>query len=962
MKTSQLHSEKPQFASSGLEGRSLRRTFLLAAAVISAVTLASSPVRAADNVLVNPGFETGDTTGWTTFGNAGVHNATQTYYNAGQCPADATAENINIFDGTSVGNVYGQFNAQVSYSWFQQTAATAGGSTWSASAWVYVSHEDMMAFPNAFWIEVAFLNSGGTVLGQYESFVVTNLYCANTNQFFPLDTWVHLDVTNQVQNGSVIATLPNGVMTAPSGTATVRYRTAFENVSYAGGSVYIDDCALNMLSGLVPPVVTNLVPNHLILSTSNELTYTIVSTNSVITNATVVAVTNTLTGSPVTITNRPGSGLTVAGLGTAVATVTMSLNSNTVYNVTASGTDGNGATGAAVASFDTIQPVLVWEAEDFNYNGGSWVTSITPDGGIFAYADQVGIPGIDEFDANPGNPSAPHYYRPSDGVSIQGAYEQDGNGAAIYREKFLAYFAANPGASTNGNTVDEEVGYNNAGDWLDYTRNFPAGNYNVYARYATSGSGRQAYFETVTSDPTQSNQTVVTNGTFSMTDNNWNVYQYVPLLDQFGNLVSVHLSGTQTVRAQVAAGGNPNENFYMIVPAVPPQTPVVSSIYPDGTHPFEATNYLTFTVSKGNGSSIPQGNVRLTLNGSDVTLALGLTGNTNSWTGSIPLLSNRIYSAVLTITNSTSLGISYALDFDTFSQANYMWEAEDWDFSGGGFIDDPVPTADSTVSGGLASGTLNADSYYYYPGGNGALGVAGVDYYFPPVSGETQQYRPFDQPGTQVCGDYLRDKFLAAQQQFSDPTIADFNIGYYAAGDWLNYTRHYPAGTFNVYGRMAGGAGPFNGTTLSLVTAGWGTDTQATNLLGSFSDASAAGWQTWHWVPMVDTNNNLVTVQFNGSTNTLKLTSGNNLNVNFLMLVPTTAPALPVRLTALKSAGQVTVSFTSQAGHLYTVEYTTSLVAPISWSALTVITGDGTTKTATDNPGPGARFYRVIIQ
>lgn len=704
----------------------------------------------------------------------------------------------------------------------------------------------------------------------------------------------------------------------------------------------------------------NVAPNNLILSTSNVLTYTIVSTNSVITNAEVVAVTNTLSGTAVTVTNVLGAGLSASGLGTRVATVTMGLNSNTVYNVTVSGTDSNGVTVTASARFDTIQPVLLWEAEDFNYNSGSWVTSVTPDGGTFAYAGLIGTPGIDEFDSNPSTAN-PHYYRAADAVSIQGAYEQNANGGAITREKFLAYYAANPGAASNGDTVDEEVGYNNAGDWLDYTRNFPAGNYNVYARLATSGSGQQAYFETVTSDPTQPNQTVVTNGTFSMTDNNWNVYQYVPLLDQYGNLVSVHLGGTQTVRVQIAPGGNPNENFYMIVPAVPPQTPVLASVYPDGVHPFEPTNYLTFTVSKGNGSSIPQGNVHLTLNGADMTSALSLTGSADSWTGSIPVLSNRIYTAVITVTNSTALGSSYVLNFDTFRQANYMWEAEDWDFSSGQFIDDPVPTGDSTVSQGVASGTYAPNSYYFYGGGNGALSMAGVDFNWP-STGQSQQYRPFDLPGTQVCGDYLRQKFIAAQQQFSDPNIADFNVGWYATGDWMNYTRHYPAGTYYVYGRMAGGGGAFSGTTLSEVTSGWGTDTQTTNLLGFFADANAAGWQTWHWVPMLDANNNLAKVQFTGSTNTLKLTSGNNLNVNFLMLVPVTTPALPVRMGVAQSSGQINLSFTTESGHLYTVEVATSLVATINWSTLTVIPGDGSTKTVTDSRAARARFYRVLVQ
>jgi len=937
---------------------------LTLATIVAGLLISSTSTRAdLGNQLVNPGFETGTAAaGWTRQGNAGVHWASQTYYNAGECPPDSPAQNLNVYDGTNIGNLYGTFSGS---SYFQQTFATVSGSTWSASAYAYASHEDLMGNPNSFWIDVSFFNSTNGLVTEYESPTVTNLVCGVVNTPFPLDTWTQLLVTNQVQNGIVIGTVPTGVLTAPAGTASVRYRVFFNQPggTYAGGSMYVDDCDMDLISGPIPPVITNVAPNGIILCTSNVLTYTAISGTSTITNVQVVATTNSLSTSPNTVTyGLTSSNLSVSGLNTFFPTVvTVTLASNTVYNVTVKATDANGVTATATAFFDTIQPVLLWEAEDFNYSGGVWLTNITANGGTFAYSNLVGTATIDEQDANPGN--GPHNYRASDPVSIQGAYEVSAGGLTLTRQKFIDFYAANPGASANGNTVDEEVGYNNNGDWLDYTRNFPAGNYNVYARLATDGSGAQSTFQTVTSDPTQPNQTTVTNGTFSMSDNNWNVYQYVPLLDQYGNLVSVPLGGTQTVRAQIAPGGNPNINFYMIVPAVPPQTPVLQSLYPDGVHPFEPTNYLSFTVGKGNGSGIPSSGVHLVLNGTDVTAQVSFSGTTNSWTGVIAISSNSIYSAVITVTNSTSLSSTYTISFDTFSQSNFMWEAEDWDFASGNFIDNPVPTADSTISGGIATGTLATNSYYGYPEDNSAnLSVAEVDFHFPLVGGETQQYRPYDNPATQVAGDYLRQKFVASALQHTDPNVADFNIGYYAQGYWMNYTRTYPAGTYNVYGRMAGGAGPFSGTFLSMVTSGWGTSSQTTNVLGYFADAAASGWQTWHWVPMLDTNSNMVIVQLNGSTNTLKLTSGNNLNVNFLMLVPVVAPALPVTLTVTRSGSQILISFPTQAGHSYTVSYTSSLQAPVTWTQLTVIAGDGTVKTATDALSSSARFYRVTAQ
>ena len=68
-----------------------------------------------------------------------------------------------------------------------------------------------------------------------------------------------------------------------------------------------------------------------------------------------------------------------------------------------------------------------------------------------------------------------------------------------------------------------------------------------------------------------------------------------------------------------------------------------------------------------------------------------------------------------------------------------------------------------------------------------------------------------------------------------DTNICEFNIAYFYATNWLNYTRTYPAGTFNIWGRLGAGGGAFTGCTLSMVTNGWGTSNQLTTVLGSFS-------------------------------------------------------------------------------------------------------------------------------
>ena len=184
----------------------------------------------------------------------------------------------------------------------------------------------------------------------------------------------------------------------------------------------------------------------------------------------------------------------------------------------------------------------------------------------------------------------------------------------------------------------------------------------------------------------------------------------------------------------------------------------------------------------------------------------------------------------------------------------------------------------------------------------------------------------------------MRKKFGAAQTQFGDPNIGPFNVGYFGNGFWQNYTRDYPTNYYNVWGRLAGGAGPFSGTTLSVVTNGVGTSIQSSNVLGTFSDPSAAGWQAWHWIPLLDGTGNKAVVHLGGKA-TLKVTSGNNINTEFFMLTPTVPP---VTLTAAVTAGQIHISIPTVTNFNYTVWSSGSVSAPAaSWTQVGSVMGSG---------------------
>lgn len=922
------------------------------------------------NQLVNPGWENGNT-GWSSQGNAPTWvtgNANAYYYNyggngGGPCGAPAGSFPIVMHGGIECAQSWGGGNGQVSY--WQQTVATLAGSTWSASGYGYTSTYDV-AVNGGFDVDVAFLDVSNNVLAEYQSSAVTNVQCGGPS----IDAWLYLPVTNQVQNGVIIGTVPAGVLTAPAGTVAVRYQDQWITGANAGGSVFWDDADLDLISGPVAPVITNLAPSYIYFVTNQQLTFTALGGNGAnITNVQIVATTTGLPGTgsgSITVTNGPGSpALTLVGLGTPNVDVSLALNTNTLYSVTVEVIDNNGIVVQQQDQFDTVSPVLEWEAEDFNFSGGEWITNITANGGLYAYTNQVGETSIDEQFAN----SATHgggAYRPSDPVNFQVLGEATSSGISYTQQKYAQYLAANPGSGNNQQTEPACVGWLSVNDWLNYTRNFPAGHYNVYARIATGASGPQCSLQQVTSDPTQPNQTVTNLGTFSLNGSGWNVDGYSALLDNFGNLVSVSLGGTNTLRVQVVQGGNPNLDSFLIVPAFTIPTPILESSYPNSVQPFEPTNKFVFTVGQSGGSPITAGGVHLILNGTDVTSQVSFTSTATTWTGAIAIATNDVYAAVINVTNSTHLSSSFVINFDTFTQNNYMWEAEDFDFNGGSFIDDPQPTGDFTVgASGYSSGTLQTNSYWGYPGGDpDNQAINGIDF-SNPGSGQPVQYRPADNFGTQVASDFLRAKFTNSAALLNDPNIGDFNIGYFNPGMWANYTHNYPQGNYYVYGRIACGNGAYTNALLSLVTGGWGTPNQTTSLLGTFTDTNPpVGWQTYEWVPLQDANGNLVAVPFNGSTNTIRLgcaTSG-SINVNFLMLVPAPASALPPQFTIAKSGSQVNISFPTQIGHTYYVLSTTSLSFPVTWSTNSTVGGTGSVQTVPDTIGGGAKFYRLQIQ
>jgi hypothetical protein len=964
--------------------------------------------------LLTNGFFVQGATSWTASASgASIVANNSTYPNTGGCTVDTRNIVPMPNTGTNVAKLTGSFVAGGSTNTWSQTVTVTPGSQVSVGGYSYVAHEDIMSGADSFYYEVDFVDGNNNLIGAYESGILTNLNCGSP----ALDTWEPMAVTNEMQvtggvnTGVVIAGLTNAIIQVPAGSANARYKAVFiQRNSTDTGSVYLSGANIGFLLAPVPPAVSSISPNLVTLCTNQYLSCTVTSAITTISSFQVTATTTTLGGNATnTSTYTIGSpGLTTSGLGTPSATVFLALATNTIYqsvSVTATDAD-NLAVSSSTVRFDTLSPLLVIEAGDFNFSNGQFIN--TPaNGGLALYLGKVGNQGIDE-NKIPRAGGAQSYYRSNDTTVVQAANPTSGT-----EQKFVTALALG-----DTNDIQVAIGNDTNGDWVNYSRNYASsGTYNVWCSLATSGSGAQVGFYQVLSDPTLGGQTTNFIGNFgssSFSDNSFFNYVYTPLVDQFGNRVALTITnGVQTFRGQIINGDTPNVAFYMLVPVVPVLNPIFLNVYPNQT--FVPTNTFTFSVGPAQGAQIFTNGIGLIVNGVPITSGLTFTALPGGgWTVNYAIQSNALYSVVINVTNANGLTNYYSGSFDTFNINNYHWMAVDYDFStnngttnggsvgdgwtGGLFIDNPVPTGDSGAPSSDNTYQFSTNSYFSYPSGYyggldpsglGAIAQESIDINWatnttqdPGLVVSNSIYRLSTDPsfgdgvGTQVAGDsFLLPEFIAARTNTlfgsdgssggPDPTISEFNVGYFYSGDWLNYTRTYPTGTFKVWGRLSAGGGAFSGCTLSLVTSGVGTSNQTTQVLGAFSDANPSGWQSYHWIPLSDTNGNPVYLHLTGKA-TLRLTapvnaspSGSGLNPLFFMLAPASAPALPFSVSASLSGSNIQISIPTQSGENYTLWHAATLTA--AWTQVgSTIPGNGSVQTVLQ-PASGAQGYYKVL-
>jgi hypothetical protein len=889
--------------------KSLNFPLLALAAVL---VLAASPAQAS-NLLVNPSFQTNNgnvvPTGWTYF--APPANTAHDYWIV--TSTDGCSPYLAAHSGSLLWKQWWANGIPTNVAGIYQTFGSAPGSIYQASGWLASKGCDGGGLGAGCytWIQVEFLGASTNVLALYKS----ALFSASVG----LDTWFQFQVTNACDLTQPVSTGdPNfttyaetgsvSQLVAPFGTVAVRYRYC---VLYTvnQGEADFDDAVLNQVSGPVPPVINNLFPQNMIfVNPSSNLSFNVSSPSGFTINTNGIHV--VLNG-----TNDVSGSLAISGSASSKNVVYSGLQSNSTYTVSISVTDVSNLTVNASTYFETtwvgIEPVTyLWEAEDWDFNSGVYINNpdlCSASGDPNCYFGKVGVEGVDEHYTT--GLSGP--FRPSDpiGTAPSGDY---------FRPNLFA-----------AGVIDYCINPFNYSEWVNYTRDWPNSTNWVVARLATDvGLSGSLTLSQITSTATNDLGTFTINGGLG-----WTTYENVYLKNTNGNNANVILNGKATLRVTSYPGGNLLPNFFMFV-AAQLDLPVLSGMYPTGTHPFEPTNALSFTVTSSGATFLANG-IKLNLDGVDVSASLVITppGPASTEYVVYPALQlNATHTAIITVTNSLGHGIRVTNQFDTFSQTNSMVEAEDFDYGGGQYISfsDWYPNAYGWCC-------LFVDS------------IANIDFQHTTEAGELFPYR-----NTGIPQSLVQNYPVEQRQKFVNLGDPDFQLDWFGIGDWANYTDVYPTGSFYVYVRSAGVLGdPFT-MDLDQVVSGAGTTSQVTQRLGQFS-AVGINQQTYAWVPLTDAGLVAPVIVKLGGVSTLRISTTTGLCYpNYFMLVP----ASGITPSAARSGSNVSISFPTQFDAIYKVFYRADLTAG-NWILLTSVLGDGTVKSVSDPTTGSQRFYKV---
>lgn len=349
------------------------------------------------------------------------------------------------------------------------------------------------------------------------------------------------------------------------------------------------------------------------------------------------------------------------------------------------------------------------------------------------------------------------------------------------------------------------------------------------------------------------------------------------------NWYSVYSKQVPAGTFSIYQADNSGRNMYGVVIKRLPNSinnpPEIKDLKPaNNTLFYSAVSGLSFTATTVSPNNIPTANIKVTLNGTDVSSTLTIGGTSVSRTVSYAgLQPDTLYNASIIVSDQAGRSTTNVFTFDTFNEATAIAvEAEDYNYESGKFIAVPTP-----------------GSYA------GLLGARNIDFHNNNGTTAGTVYRTGDFVGLGVTSDVARKAFTDAGQ-------TDHQVTAVLAGDWWNYTRSFADGNYRIY--LRGASTVAQRVRLDRIGGDATTANQTTSALGTF--AMGPGTAAFTYAPLADAEGKIIVLHVSGNT-TLRLTSlgaSVNLQLNYLLVVPTTNAVSPAYLTdASPAPGAVNV-------------------------------------------------------
>lgn len=555
------------------------------------------------------------------------------------------------------------------------------------------------------------------------------------------------------------------------------------------------------------------------------------------------------------------------------------------------------------------------EAEDFDYDGGQYIlaadTIPNTVGNLYS-----GLAGIHDVDYHqPGSEPSGDIYRTGEDPNVPFSAAND----VADRER--------PGYVID-NGANYTIGWAGT-DWYNYTRTIPQGTYKVIASQANGDplgtpDRHVARFGVVTAGRGTPEQTTVQLGSYSTPSSGaWGTHT-LSTFQTGGKDMVVRLGGLTTLRVWIDSGDF--DWFGLIPTAERTSLPGMTSFSPLGAER-EVTNITVNLSHAFLDTTIDTSSIRFLVDGQDVTAQATTTANANgatvSFTPTTPISKGQHAFSVV-FRNNENTSITNTGSVFVIGQENFVIEAEDFNHGGG-----QHQAAASTMP--LVSGAY-AD----------LAAVHDVDYHVNNAQTESDLYRVGETPNTPMGnnGDVNRGAFTLE---------SNWRIGWVDAGEWYNYTRTFPQGSYNVYASIGKDAGTM-GARLATVQ-GATTQNQTLTEIGTFQAAATGAWGIQRLVPMRDQAGDLATVTL-GGLQTIRYTADfGNGDIDYLLFVPTTGgpdPDAP-HITTARTGNQITITWTGGGA----LQSSATIGATAQWADA------GTGGTATVTASDAHRFFRV---